>query len=142
MLYGETRPSRVNHNAPTAPMSARSVPLPEYLDADAIAVWRRLAPSLEQRGMLTEWDVDLFGAFCTAVVHHRRAVILANNANVLLHGAATGNRLVKHPAMQVIRDQLAIMATLSTRFGLTPGDRASISIPQPEGGFGATSILD
>lgn len=91
--------------------------------------------------MLTAWDVDLFGAYCTAVVHHRRAVRLVNETNVALKGP---DGVVKHPAMQIVRDQAQLMTTIGGRFGLTPSDRSSIAV-EPEGdpdGQSAASILD
>lgn len=100
--------------------------VPDYLDAEARIVWDRLAPSLAARGMLTAWDVDLFAAYCTAVVHHRRAVRSVNDTAVLLKTPAGA---VKHPALQVVRDQLALMAQVGGRFGLTPEDRSQVVSP-------------
>lgn len=140
LLRGESRPSRVNKHEPKAPLAARVEP-PDYLDVDARKVWDRLAPSLVQRGVLTAWDVDLFGAYCTAVVHHRRAVRLVNETAVALKGP---DGVVKHPAMQIVRDQAQLMTTIGGRFGLTPSDRSSISLEpqeQPDGPA-AASILD
>ena len=122
---GETRPSRVNLNAPDAPAGAPTPP--EYLDLDALGVWHRLAPSLVARGILTPWDVDAFGAFCTAVVHHRRAVVAVNTAGVII---GRGDKAHKNPALQVVRDQAALLVTLGGRFGLTPSDRSSIRLPE------------
>lgn len=136
VLRGETRPSRVNLNAPTPP-PVRAEP-PEYLDLDALGVWRRLAPSLEARGILTVWDVDAFAAFCTAVVYHRRAVVEVNKAGLLLGRNAT---LRKHPALQIVRDQAALLITLGGRFGLTPADRSSIRLDE-EGPSNGDGILD
>lgn len=136
VLRGDTRPSVVNLDAPTPPPT-RPAP-PDYLDLDALGVWRRLSPSLEARGILTVWDVDTFAAFCTAVVHHRRAVEEVNREGVMKgRGANRG----KHPAMQVIRDQAALMVTLGGRFGLTPSDRSSIRLPDDGPGDG-DGILD
>jgi P27 family predicted phage terminase small subunit len=114
----------VNRNEPTPP-PVRPDP-PEYLDLDALGVWRRLAPSLEARGILTVWDVDTFAAFCTAVVHHRRAVAMVNKSSVVL--GRTPSTYIKHPAMQVVRDQAALIVTLAGRFGLTPSDRSAIRL--------------
>lgn len=102
---------------------------PDYLDEDARRVWERLAPLLEDRGVLTEWDADLFAVFCSAVVHHRRAVELVNQTNVLTK-AAGANHVVKNPALQVVRDQAAILATLAPKFGVTPLDRAALRLPE------------
>lgn len=134
---GETRPSRVNHDAPDPP-SDRAEP-PEYLDLDALGVWHRLAPSLEARGILTAWDADVFAAYCTAVVHHRRAVKAVNSTNVMLGRGAT---LHKHPALQVVRDQAALIVTLGGRFGLTPSDRSQIRLEAPAGSDDGYDLLD
>ena len=138
LVRGETRPSRVNRNEPKAPQHTAIVP-PDYLDADALAVWERLAPSLHTRGVLTPWDLDLFASFCTAVVHHRRAVEKVNAADVLID---TTNGPVKHPALQVVRDQAALMTTIGARFGLTPSDRSTITLPPEENHGAAAAILD
>ena len=140
LLRGETRPSRVNRNEPKPPLPAR-VEAPDYLDADARIVWDRLAPSLITRGVLTAWDIDLFAAYCTAVVHHRPAVRLVNESAVLIK---TPDGVSKHPAMQVVRDQAQLMTTIGGRFGLTPSDRSSIAVEPEErtDGPSAASILD
>lgn len=131
----------MNRNEPKAPV-AEPVAVPEYLDTDARAVWHRLAPSLIARGVLTAWDADLFGAYCTAVVHHRRAARLVNETAVALK---TADGVVKHPAMQIVRDQAQLMTTIGGRFGLTPSDRSSISLEPEESDHGegsAAAILD
>ena len=122
LVRGETRPSRVNYDEPVAPQGADLDP-PDYLDADARGVWERLAPTLQSRGVLTAWDVDAFGAFCTAVVHHRRAAKLVNDTQVLI---VNGDTVRKHPGMQVIRDQASLIVSLGGRFGLNPSDRSQI----------------
>lgn len=140
VLHGEKRPSRVNYREPQAPAEDEVV-APDFLDDDARAVWDRLAPTLRARSMLTIWDVDLFAVYCTAVTHHRRAARMVNADGVTVSG--DGGRTVKHPAMQVLRDQAMILATLSGRFGLSPSDRAQIEMPAPIGGpASAASILD
>lgn len=132
VVRGETRPSRVNYDEPTPPAEAPDPP--EYLDLDALGVWRRLAPSLIARNVLTAWDVDAFAAYCTAVVHHRRAVDTVNTEGAVIRNGSTRS---KHPAMQVIRDQAALMVTLGGRFGLNPSDRAGLRVGEeelPDGG--------
>ena len=79
--------------------------------------------------------------YCTATVHHRRAVALVNGTNVLIKNRDQDG-LVKNPALQVVRDQAAIMATIGGRFGLTPADRSSINTGEGETGGAAAGILD
>jgi len=114
---------------PHAPKAAGPPDPPEYLDLDAIGIWHRLAPTLHARGVLSAWDVDAFAAYCTAVVHHRRAVALVNADGVTVR--VTGGR-VKHPALQIVRDQAALIISLGGRFGLTPADRAAIKLTPEE----------
>lgn len=113
---------------PTPPAGEVPAP-PEYLDLDAVGVWHRLAPTLHARKVLTVWDVDAFAAYCTAVVHHRRAVEEVNKAGVTVR---SGSSRAKHPALQVVRDQAALIISLGGRFGLTPADRANIRLEAEE----------
>jgi P27 family predicted phage terminase small subunit len=144
LVRGETRPSRVNKNEPKPPLAAKVEP-PEYLDEEALDVWAQLAPSMIARGVLTAWDVNQFAAYCAAVVHHRRAVKIVNLQGVMRLGGGEDAVEVKHPAMQIVRDQAQLMVTLGGRFGLTPSDRSSISLEpeEPHGHQGAAqAILD
>lgn len=140
LLRGESG-ARVNRREPKPPVTA-TVEAPDYLDADARVVWDRLAPSLTARQILTVWDVDLFAAFCSAVVNHRRAAELVNAEGVLVKAAGRTRAMVKHPALQIIRDQAAVMVTIGGRFGLTPSDRSAIEQPPMEVPGAAASILD
>lgn len=120
-LHGETRPSQIGHGEPQPP--ALEAPAPAYLDEDAQAEWQRLERILRPMGLLTAADVDHLAAYCTAVVHHRRAVELVNQALPLI---TRRGEVVKHPAMQVIRDQAQLILQFGARFGLSPSDRASM----------------
>lgn len=113
---------------------------PDYLDLDAVAVWHRLAPSLAERGVLTAWDVDTLAVFVSAVVAHSRAVRYVNDRGVLVKQRSS---MVKNPALQIVRDQAAVIATFATRFGLTPADRARLRIGDVDpDGAGATADVD
>lgn len=122
-LVRGTRKDRVNQSEPIPPDG--EVRPPEYLTEDALTIWNRLAPSLIKRGVLTPWDIDSFAAYCTAVIHHREAV--AAVTSVMIHDSDHG-RTVKHPALQVVRDQVAIITQLASRFGLDPSSRSQLDL--------------
>lgn len=128
VVRGTVPASRLQQET-SAPKTAKPIEPLEYLDLDAVGIWKRLAPTLQARGVLTDWDVDAFAAFCTAVVHHRRAVKLVNDEGI---APRVGKVRTKHPALQVVRDQAALMVTLGGRFGLTPADRAGIKLAPEE----------
>lgn len=125
------RKTRVNTREPKP--SAGDVVMPKWLSREAAAVWKRLAPDLVKRRVLTAWDVDAFAAFCSAVVTHRVAA-----ADAERHGAtvivpvrtlANGDVLTdvrKNPAWAVARESAQLIATLGGRFGLNPSDRSQL----------------
>lgn len=135
LLKGD-RKDRVNTQEPTP----AKIPLeaPDYLDDDARAIWDRLAADHFAKVGATHWDADALAVYCTAVVHHRRAVQLVNSTGVLIKAGSRGHGgLVKHPAMQVIRDQAAIIRAYAQEFGLTPSARSSLV--RPDAGAGSSS---
>jgi P27 family predicted phage terminase small subunit len=134
MLHGEKRPSRVNHNDPKPSML--EVSAPEWLDADALEVWDRLAPDLKSKGVLTAWDVDAFAQLCSVVAIARKALadIAENGATctTVVRELSDGTLLYalrKNPAWQIARESMGLVVTLGGRFGLNPSDRASLTMP-------------
>lgn len=131
VLHGD-RPDRINT---AEPQPAATVVAPPYpLVRDVQAVWDRLAPDLVAKGVLTSWDVDAFAAFCETAAMLRKAWQGAHRG-VLVPGKR-GEERVYNRAMQGVRDLTAQLATLGGRFGLTPSDRARLTMTpeeQPDG---------
>jgi len=125
-LRGETRPSRLNDKEPVP--QAAEVKCPSWLSAKAKAVWRRLAPPLIERKVLTAWDVDAFAILCDAIVQYREASEFVAKSNVLIRGRK--DALVKNPAMQVCRDTAQTVRAYAQEFGLTPSARTGIQVEQ------------
>jgi len=127
VLTGVTE-SRLNREEPL-PTRVAAMDAPESMSEAARKVWDRLAPDLHDKGMLTEWDVDTFAVFCEAVgTYHECREMLerfpSEHGKYLERGSAGG--LIKSPYWQIMRDAASIMAQFSSRFGMTPGDRASL----------------
>jgi P27 family predicted phage terminase small subunit len=132
-------PERVNLKEPVP--SDRPIEAPAYLDADARAVWDRVVPDLIRQGVMTHWDSDCMAVYVTAIVHHRRAVDLVNQTNVLIAASGGHKTIVKHPAMQIIRDQAAVIKSFAQQFGLTPAARSEITRPGEREPLGAERLL-
>jgi phage terminase small subunit len=80
LLRGD-RKARLNTDEPIpAESDADLTRPPRGIGAKAGAVWRRLAPDLVDKGCLTLWDTDLFGAFCTSVAQYDDARRLVQEA--------------------------------------------------------------
>jgi P27 family predicted phage terminase small subunit len=84
-------------------------------------------PDLVSKGVVTGWDMPLLGVFVDAVARQREAAEVVAREGVLVRGEK--GRTVKHPAAQVSRDHASTMTSLAGRFGLTPSDRAQLSLP-------------
>ena len=84
---------------------------PPWLPDDARSQWSRLAPTLLELGLLTEVDGDAFGALC---------ILTAQLAS-----------LAKIPGTQV-QDITKELRQLWGRFGMTPADRAKVSVAPKE----------
>jgi P27 family predicted phage terminase small subunit len=122
ILHGD-RPDRINDHEPVPP--TQEIACPDWASDGAREIWARLAPSLEQRGVLTSWDVDAFLVLCEALNRYRNATALVNGSALLVQG---GSGLMKNPALQVQAEAERTFLTYAARFGLTPSDRQSIKI--------------
>lgn len=116
-----------NHNEPQPETAGVDLKVPPRgLGAGPSRVWRRLAPDLVKKRMLTPWDVDAFSAYCIAVAQYndiRRAV--TKNGTVT---TGSQGQLVVSPYFRAQHVALDAMMRLGARFGLTPGDRANIAM--------------
>ncbi len=78
---------------------------PAWVKAAGRKVWDELAPRMRENGRLTEMDVELFGHACANLAVARRAPKNIRN--------------------------LEIANKILARFGMTPSDRAKISVKPP-----------
>lgn len=142
-----TRESRINRDEPQP--SSSDVVAPAWLTVadgeteqgheSALDVWRRMAPDLTSRGVLTAWDVEAFAVYCDAVVHFRQASLEVTRTGMTIEGARGS---VKNPAVTAAKDYADLMQRYGARFGLTPSDRASLSVKGDEdAGKGAERLL-
>lgn len=117
--------SRINRNEPL-PSDMSTIRPPEFLDGVALEVWNYYEKDLIDKGCLTAWDVDTFAIYCNAVAIWREADILLRQNGLIAQGAAGG--VIKSPYHQIKRDCDQTIAKFSSRFGLTPGDRADLKV--------------
>lgn len=123
VLHGD-RKDRINTAEPSP--SIDGVVPPDGLSDAALAVWHRLAPDLERKGVLTAWDVDEFAVVCDAVARHRKAAAILDE-----EGETGENRFgerVVQPWFKVWTESAGVLARFGGRFGLSPSDRAQLKV--------------
>lgn len=126
LLHGDDKknPARINRSEP---LPADDVVEPtDDLSDGARAAWDRLAPDLIRKGVLTPWDAQAFTTYCQTVAHYQEASRCLVIDGYTAQGAAGG--VIKSPYWQIMRDAIGVMTTIGGRFGLTPSDRAHLSL--------------
>jgi P27 family predicted phage terminase small subunit len=115
--------------------AAGDVRCPTNLSPGARDVWKRLAPDLIAKGVLTPWDVDEFAAFCRAVDLNDQAQEHIDSEGAVVeaavfdrNGKPTGFRLQVSPWWQVWQGTADKVLRFGSRFGLSPSDRAQLKV--------------
>ena len=128
----ELRGSRALERRGAEPKPPRTMPTcPTFLSGAAKEEWRRLAPKLHKMGLLTGLDRGALAIICQAWGAYTEATELVARDGAVIE-TATGRR-VKHPAVSIINQATQTMLRFGAGFGLTPGDRARLSIPGDNG---------
>lgn len=128
------RKDRIVQNTPV-PSEVKIEP-PDELSAAAIAHWVRLAPDMIAKGALTAWDINAFGHLCDAIARLWEASEHLSEEGMVIEipnvSRSTGKMLPPtmklNPWMQVYKEMSQTVARFAARFGLTPTDRAALSI--------------
>jgi len=115
---------------PTPSQPANEPPeMPEDLPPEACPIWRGLVPQLTDLGIVTPLDTIALGDMCICI-----ARLAACEKDITSHGILVDGRWgkVRNPALQAAREYRAALQNWARRFGLTPGDRDRIEIPEDE----------
>ncbi len=122
MLEGNAGKLAINHNEP---QPTGQPTCPDWLSIDAKRQWQRLAPILENCGILTAADRDTLAAYCEATGNYIEATKSVQRG-LFIDGKT-------NPAINLQDKFLAQMAKFGTRLGLSPADRTGIKVlPQYE----------
>ena len=97
---------------------------PKWLEPEAKKEWRRLAKQMEAIGILTEVDMAAFAGYCQAYARWKEA-----EEFITQHGSIfqTPSGYVQQvPQVSIAQQNLKIMQSFCSEFGLTPATRARI----------------
>ena len=122
LLEGNPGKRPINEHEPVPPKG--TVKCPTWLEPEAKKEWKRLAPSLEARGVLTQADLTAFAGYCQAYARWKEAEEFISQ-----HGSIfqTPSGYVQQvPQVSIAQQNLKIMQSFCSEFGLTPATRARI----------------
>ncbi len=128
LLKGTLRNSRQNPNEPK-PNCVRIAPSPSYnLGKYGLKEWRRVTNVLIDAKILSEADFSLLEAYCYQYGLMREAQSILGEEGILIKSKRGGART--HPCLKIQNDAYDRMLKIGIIFGLGPGVRNKISLPE------------
>ena len=122
ILEGNPGKRPLNENEPIPPKGG--VKCPSWLEPEAKKEWKRLAPSLEAMGVLTQVDLTAFAGYCQAYARWREAEeFLTQHGSIF---KTPSGYVQQVPQVSIAQQNLKIMQSFCSEFGLTPATRARI----------------
>lgn len=122
ILEGNPGKRPLNAKEPKPPKS--KIKCPNWLEPEAKKEWKRLAPALEAMGILTTVDITAFAGYCQAYARWKEAEEFISK-----HGSIfqTPSGYVQQvPQVSIAQQNLKIMQSFCSEFGLTPATRSRI----------------
>ena len=122
ILEGNPGKRPLNENEPIPPKG--SIKCPTWLLPEAKKEWKRLAPSLEAMGVLTMADLTAFEGYCQAYARWKEAEeFIAQHGSIF---QTPSGYVQQVPQVSIAQQNLKIMQSFCSDFGLTPATRARI----------------
>ena len=114
----------------------KSPSCPTWLGQEAKREWRRIAPRLLKRSVLTEWDRSALAAYCDAYQDWYEArkdldAYKKKHGSVLMRVGEHGY-LQQHPSIAIKTKAKNEMKGYLALFGLSPADRGKLDIKKEE----------
>jgi P27 family predicted phage terminase small subunit len=110
------------------PKPAAQMPKPpKWLLPAAKREWKRVAPALFKRGLLTELDRQALAQYCQAVARIEEAELALKDG---LHYMIPSGRQYLKPEYRVLQDCQKEVRQLCVLFGLAPSSRMRMQLPE------------
>ena len=107
---------------------------PRWLSATAKAEWKRMAPALISRGLLTGGDVAAFAAYCEAYADVQNSTAEIEGLTCTTVVNPTSGAIRMHPAYEARGRAMTQLLRFLSVFGLSPASRERLLTGRaPEG---------
>lgn len=121
---------------PESPQFIRQAPdAPDWLDAEALAEWRRVAPTLERLDLLKPEDRALLSAYCETWSVYVAAVQRVRAEGLTITSPKSGV-VHRNPAVTVAETARMHLLRLASEFGLTPAAEQRLAVAPGDDGDG------
>ncbi|MHB1154861.1 MAG: phage terminase small subunit P27 family [Eubacteriales bacterium] len=124
ILEGNPGKRPLNKKEPVPSKIAPSCP--DWLLPDAQDEWARLAPQLENLGLLTVADMTAFAGYCQAYARWKEAEEFISQHSTIFK--TPSGYVQQVPQVSIAQQNLKIMQSFCSEFGLTPASRARLQV--------------
>ena len=138
ILEGNPGKRPLNDKEPIPPKG--TIRCPTWLEPEAKKEWRRLSSSLETMGVLTTADIAAFAGYCQAYARWKEA-----EEFITKHGSVfrTPSGYVQQvPQVSIAQQNLKIMQSFCSEFGLTPATRSRLAIANGDNEGGSNDPME
>ncbi len=125
---------RANRDRKTPQFASGSISCPKYLSKTARAEWNRVAPLLEEAGILQEIDASILASYCQMFGHWRSSEDdIARNGLVITVSSQTrtgkSEKPIQNPAVRNAIQFHKSMIQTAVKLGISLLDRQRIEVP-------------
>lgn len=126
LLEGDRGKGRrpINPNEPKP--GKANLACPDWLLPEAKEEWERLAPALDAMGVITEADLSAFEGYCQSYARWREAEDFLTQHGTIFK--TPSGYVQQVPQVSIAMQNLKIMQSFCTEFGLTPASRSRIAV--------------
>jgi P27 family predicted phage terminase small subunit len=127
LLRGTFRKHREVGGAPLCECNKIPEP-PEFLSAEALKEWHRIAPELYAVGLLTQMDGTALAVYCLAYGRYRQALLKMQGQELVISTKA--GTQVRNPLLRIADQAADLLLKVAKEFGMTPASRSKVSAKQ------------
>lgn len=103
-----------------------SIKCPSWLDKYAKQEWKRIAPELEEKGVLTSIDTTTLAAYCQCYSRWRKAEeFIQKNGDTF---ETEKGYVAQRPQVNIAIQSLKMLNSFAVEFGLTPSSRTRVAM--------------
>lgn len=126
-LQGNPSKRKLNSHEPKP---KRGAILPSELNAKAAKFIERVRPVLDDTGILTDADIPALEMMANHYALAWRAAQIVNEQGLTVTDAF--GSVHKHPMLQVMKDNSALLRAYMGEFGMTPSSRTRLQVPEQQ----------
>lgn len=112
------------------PKPKRGAMLPSELNATAAKFIKRMRPVLDDTGILTDADIPALEMMANHYALAWRAAQVVDEQGLIVIDAFGSTH--KHPMLQVMKDNSALLRAYMGEFGMTPSSRTRLQVPEKQ----------